>query len=116
MSCSVRPSGIHGLGLFASTNIPQGTLLGTLEGEFVTQDGAHVLWIDDARGFLVRNDLRYINHDDQPNAAYYDDLTVVALRDIAADEEITHNYEGADEDDPADHPDDIAALALTTAG
>ena len=46
------------------------------------------------------NDLRYINHHPDPNAVYYDDLTVYALRDIAPGEEITHNYWG---DDAAEH-------------
>jgi SET domain-containing protein len=37
-------------------------------------------------------DLKYINHCERPNACYYDDLSVVALRDIEAGEEITHDY------------------------
>ncbi len=95
----VRPSRIHGLGLFASATIKRGTVIGVLEGEYVDDDGPHVLWVDDERGFHVRNDLRYINHDTTPNAAYFDDLTVVALRDIAPGEEITHDYEGEAEID-----------------
>jgi SET domain-containing protein len=44
----------------------------------------------------VSCNLKYINHADNPNACYYDDLTVAAIRDISANEEITHNYETAD--------------------
>jgi SET domain-containing protein len=40
----------------------------------------------------VQNVFKYINHNSKPNACYYDDLTVVALRDIEKDEEITHHY------------------------
>ena len=50
------------------------------------------MWVDDENGFLVKCDLRYINHSDTPNAAYYDDLEVCAVRDIEPGEEITHNY------------------------
>ena len=88
------PSALHGTGLFAAAFIPEGTLIGTLEGKPTTVDGPHVLWLSDTRGFRVTNDLRYINHDADANAVYYDDLTVCALRDIAPGEEITHNYWG----------------------
>ncbi|MEO1237779.1 MAG: SET domain-containing protein, partial [Planctomycetota bacterium] len=91
---SVRPSGIHGQGLFATRFIPADTVIGVLQGEHTTDDGAYVLWIDDAKGFRVENDLKFINHADAPNAVYYDDLTVAALRDIEPGEEITHNYLG----------------------
>ena len=60
------------------------------------RDGAHVLWLDETRGVEVTCDLKYINHSDRPNACYYDDLSVVALRDIEPDEEITHDYHCAD--------------------
>jgi SET domain-containing protein len=90
----IRPSDIHGLGLFAQSFIAEGQVIGKLKGEHVTDDGPHVLWLDEERGFRVENDLRFINHSDTPNAAYYDDLTVAALRDIHPGEEITHNYLG----------------------
>jgi len=45
-------------------------------------------------GFHVKCDLRFINHSDEPNAAYYDTLEVLALTDIAPGEEITHDYQG----------------------
>lgn len=92
----VRESPIHGRGLFATTLIRADTLIGTLEGEEVTQDGPHVLWVDDQRGFHVTNDLRYINHAAPANAAYFDDLTVMALVDIQPGEEITHDYDGTE--------------------
>lgn len=95
----VQTSGIHGQGLFADRLIPEGTVIGPLEGCYTTQDGAYVLWLSEEQGFRVENDLRFINHDDEPNAAYYDDLTVAAICDIQPGEEITHNYLGDDEDD-----------------
>ena len=53
----------------------------------------------------MTNELRYINHSDEPNAAYCDDLTVVALRDIHPGQEIVHNYEN-DGEIEFDEPDD----------
>jgi len=88
----VADSSIHGKGLFAKTFIPAGTVIGVVQGRPTTTDGEHVLWINGTDGFHVQCDLRYINHSDTPNAAYYDNLDVCALRDIEAGEEITHDY------------------------
>jgi len=88
----VRPSKTHGLGLFAVKSIAHGEVIGTVEGEPTHEDGEHVLWLTPKSAIRVQNELKYINHSHYPNVAYYDDLTVVALRDIAKDEELTHDY------------------------
>ena len=92
----VSESPIHGKGLFAAQRIAAGSLLGRIKGIPSQADGSHVLWLSETRAIEVTCDLRYINHADEPNACYYDDLSVVALRDIEADEEITHNYASND--------------------
>lgn len=92
----VAASPIHGRGLFAAEPIAGGSIIGHLETRPCTGDGDYVLWLGPTEGFEVLCDLRYINHSDRPNACYYDDLSVVALRDIAAGEEITHDYACAD--------------------
>jgi hypothetical protein len=92
-SIYVEESDIHGKGLFAAKAIRKNSVIGYLEGNNTKKDGMYVLWIDHDTGFEVSNDLKYINHSDTPNACYYDDLSVVALRDIKPGEEITHNYE-----------------------
>ena len=91
-SVYVDNSPIHGKGLFAKTLINAGEVIGILEGEYTEKDGDHVLWLNEKTGFLVHSDLRYINHSDKPNAAYYDNLEVCAVRDIQPGEEITHDY------------------------
>ena len=95
-SVYVQESGIHGKGLFAAKKIKEGDLLGVLECKPTKKDGAHVLWVEGKKGrynkFKVSCDFKYINHSKQPNVAYYDDLTVVALRNIKEHEELTHNY------------------------
>jgi hypothetical protein len=92
MRWAVQSSSIHGQGLFARYSIPRGAIIGVCEGEPTDEDGPHVLWIDQDKALHVCNDMRYINHSPKPNAAYYDDATVVALRDIKPGEEITHDY------------------------
>lgn len=88
----VASSAIHGLGLFANAPIARGEVIGTITPNRVTEDGPHVLWISEDEGHQVEGLLKYINHSPRPNACYYDDLTVVALSDIAAGCEITHDY------------------------
>ena len=90
----VARSAIHGRGLFATRRIRKGELIGRLEGKPTRRDGAYVLWLTDTEGFRVTNAMRFINHSDNPNAAYYDDLEVVAVRAIEPGEEITHDYSG----------------------
>ena len=90
----VKDSAIHGKGLFAKQTIKAGAIIGEISGKPAADDGPYVLWLDeDSRlGIEVQNVFKYINHNSKPNACYYDDLTVVALRDIKKDEEITHHY------------------------
>ena len=88
----VGRSPIHGKGLFAAAPIAEGEVLGHLRTRAARKDGPYVLWLDDGRGREVLCDFRYINHHPEPNVAYYDDLTVVALRDIEPGEELVHHY------------------------
>lgn len=92
----IKESPIHGRGLFASAFIPANTIIGPIEGQPATEDGIYVLWIDETRGIEVTNAMKFINHasGDAANAAYYDDLTVVALCDIFPGQEILHDYFG----------------------
>jgi hypothetical protein len=92
----VAVSTIHGKGLFANATISGGAVIGWLEGKPCSNDGDYILWISERQGIEVLCDLRYINHSNEPNACYYDDLSVVALRDIEPNEEITHNYNSND--------------------
>ena len=90
----VRNSAVHGRGLFASQPIKKGTELGVCKTKVAKKDGPYVLWLDDdgKERYRVLCDLRFINHDKKPNVAYYDDLTVVALKNIKAGQELLHDY------------------------
>ncbi len=89
----VDKSHIHGKGLFAARRIKKGEVIGIIEGRPSKKDGPHVLWFDDGtKGFRVTCELRFINHTKTPNVGYFDDHTVVALRNIKKGEELTHDY------------------------
>ncbi len=88
----VKESNIHGKGLFAARDIKKAELIGKFKHQPAKKDGMYVLWVEEHRGYRVLDDFKYINHSNKPNAAYYDDFTVVALKKIRKDEEITHFY------------------------
>ncbi|WP_290538538.1 MULTISPECIES: SET domain-containing protein [Alcanivorax] len=90
----VRHSTVHGRGLFASQPIKKGTELGLCKTKAAKKEGPYVLSLDDEgkERYRVLCDLRFINHGKKPNVAYYDDLTVVALKSIKAGEELLHDY------------------------
>jgi len=92
----IADSLIHGKGLFAGVHVPAGTIIGLIQGIPCKHDGSHVLWLSADEAIEVICDLRYINHSDEPNACYYDDLSVIALYDIPPHVEITHNYASND--------------------
>ncbi len=88
----VKQSHIHGKGLFAKAKIRKGEVIGAIKPKPVKKDGPHVLWVTESEGYKVDGPLKFINHCPKPNACYYDDLTVVALKNINVGDEITHNY------------------------
>ena len=91
----VRNSPIHGKGLFAVSRIRRDTKLGTYVGTLTQQNGPHVLWLEDADGNPYgidgTNDLRFVNHSNEPNAVFLDD-ELYALRNIQPGAEITFDY------------------------
>lgn len=92
-STEVRPSLIHGLGLFAAQGFPSGAKIAAVEGHaipMVEADLSDSIIID---GVVLRitNDLRRLNESDAPNAELRG-LDLHALCDIAAGEEITIRY------------------------
>jgi hypothetical protein len=99
---AVRTSNIHGKGLFASIPYEAGDYVGSYKGEWTQDDGPHVLWIHEEEGSYGidgRNELRFVNHSDEPNAIFWGN-DLYALRAIRVGEEITFDYgkEWADPD------------------
>jgi len=92
----VASSPIHGQGLFAARTLKAGQLIGFYEGPVVEENGSHVLWIEDESGpgwtgFDGRNEMRFMNHADDPNAEM-DGLDCYSIKDIPQGAEITIDY------------------------
>lgn len=115
----VAPSDIHGLGLFAIEPVPVGTPVWRFQAGFDRELAPDEVagWPEPARrharsyGFINRVDRRvtldgdhacFMNHAAMPNtgapAGAQHPITTVALRDIAAGEEITCDYYAFDAD------------------
>lgn len=101
----VKTSPIHGKGLFAAADFRAGErILRRDDSRLVTNDNPlqkgehehHCDWIADGRVVYVQEPERYTNHSCDPNAVKQVEQDgsrfCVARRDIAAGEEITHDY------------------------
>ena len=108
----LKPSAIHGIGLFAAEDIPEGTVVWRLDPSIdveLTEAQIEALaetsrdqivkytYLDIVRHtyVLCGDDARFFNHEDAPNCLDYPDDrggTTVAARDIRAGEELTSDY------------------------
>ena len=113
-----KKSGVHGWGIFAKTNIPQGMRIIEYVGEKITkteaerrgpklveyakkhkQTGAVYIFVlnkkHDIDGHVDYNTAKYINHSCKPNCEVdiiRGRIWIIALRDIQKNEEIFYNY------------------------
>lgn len=99
----VDDSPIHGKGLFARRRIERDTYIGTYEGKPTLNNGMHVLWLwneerDRWEGIDGRNEMRFLNHDTEPNADWWGN-DLYATRRIERGDEITFDYGWDDEED-----------------
>lgn len=124
----IRKSKVHGNGVFASADIPEGTRILEYLGEKITKkesdrrgwaqfekaqktgDAAVYLFIlnkrHDIDGNVSWNDARLINHTCEPNCeaqVIRGKIWIIALRDIPKGEELGFNY-GFDLENYEDHP------------
>ena len=110
---AVRPSPIHGRGLFATTDIAKDEIVGVKGGHIVTREqleeitpqlGPVEIQIDDDLFIApVADDERegsmlYSNHSCDANLGIRGEITFVAMRDIPAGEELTHDWATTDDD------------------
>lgn len=110
----VRRSPIHGLGIFATKPIAKGEAVTgwRADKDFSLGEGMWLLLPPNLRAYLYtfcwkgksdnrwygsHDGARYTNHSTTPNLTYVEAArTSYAARDIAADEELTENYEEFD--------------------
>ncbi|HEY0368476.1 MAG TPA: SET domain-containing protein-lysine N-methyltransferase [Chthoniobacterales bacterium] len=110
----VQPSPIHGRGLFAAERIAKGEIVAIKGGHII--DGATLAEIRSRIGpaeIQIADDLficpvteeeressmLYSNHSCDANLGLRGQITFVAMRDIAAGEELTHDWAMTDNDD-----------------
>jgi len=91
----IQASPIHGKGVYALRRFRRGSYIGTFRGVQTQRDGIHVLWIidEDGRqiGILGKNELRFLNHDSDPNAEFVG-LDLYAVSNIQPGREIMIDY------------------------
>ncbi|MFK7795510.1 MAG: SET domain-containing protein [Gammaproteobacteria bacterium] len=89
----VKTSAIHGKGLFSAKKIHKNTVIGKCKVKKTkkSKSNMYTLWVKD-KPYDVKCDLRFINHSSKPNTVYYDDFTVVAIKDIKKGKELLHDY------------------------
>lgn len=101
----VRVSDSEGKGVFAKEHIKKGERLAIFGGTVITidemnelpeQNQSHLMQIEERFVFgttsPVPEDTDYFNHSCNPNAGFHGQIFLVAMRDIAKDEEITFDY------------------------
>lgn len=95
MKIEVRPSPIHGMGVFATTLIRKEERIGRYVGYRTQRDGRYVLWVTGRtgkwQGYRGYGRLRFLNHDPHPNSEFRG-LDLYAVRPIRPGEEITFHY------------------------
>src|SRR6266542_4993089 len=111
----VRESKIHGRGLFATADIAKDEIVSVKGGHIISRKqlreeitprlGAVEIQIDDDLFIApVTDDERelsmlYLNHSCDPNLGVRGEITLVAMRDLRAGEELTHDWAMTDDDD-----------------
>ncbi|MEM7179715.1 MAG: SET domain-containing protein-lysine N-methyltransferase [Spirochaetota bacterium] len=110
----VRESKIHGKGLFAKSPIAKGEIVAIKGGSILDKStwegleeelGAAEIQISEEH-FIAPvtqqerdGSMVYSNHSCEPNIAIQGQIVFVAMRDIAADEELTHDWATTDDTD-----------------
>ena len=111
----VRESPIHGRGLFATADIAKDEIVAVKGGHIVTREvlrreitpklGPVEIQIGDDLFIAPVTDeerelsMLYSNHSCDPNLGMRGEITFVAMRDIRAGEELTHDWATTDDDD-----------------
>lgn len=108
------PSGIQGRGLFAVEPIPAGEVVAVKGGHIVDRAtmqaqsarlrNSEIQITDDLFAMALADEeyeavMLFINHSCEPNVGFAGNTVLVAMRDVAADEELTTDYALFDDSD-----------------
>ena len=111
---AVRESAIHGRGLFAAENIAAGEVVAVKGGHIISRAtllevqalvGPAEIQIDDDLFICPmtaaerEGSMLFSNHSCEPNIGVRGQITFVAMRDITAGEELTHDWAMTDHDE-----------------
>lgn len=101
----IKPSPIHGRGLFAKKPIKKGEIAGIRTGHIVDKKIFEKSAIKGSEAQIAENfylvaltpqeyedTLLFVNHSCQPNLGFKGDVVLVSLRDIKKGEELTADY------------------------
>jgi hypothetical protein len=114
LKTQVRESKIHGRGLFAMTDIAKNEIIAVKGGHIIAREelreitprlGPVEIQIDDNLFIAPVTDeerelsMLYSNHSCDANLGIRGEITFVAMRDIPAGEELTHDWAVTDDDD-----------------
>ena len=100
MKCYVKSSPQHGKGVFAREAIVAGERVMFISGTLLQRaqvdfDDYHLQVGEDTYIGPSGNADDYVNHSCAPNCGFQNGLALVAIRDIAVDEELTWDYSTA---------------------
>ena len=91
----VRPSTLHGKGLFACRDFKAGEGIEPIEGEIVLREShsKYAVPLRGKRSLLLTNKTKHVNWSTDPNVVLDSKKwQVVAIKDIAAGDELTCEY------------------------
>ena len=104
----VAKSGIEGFGLFVSENVRRGELIHYIKGNRVKKIPKNIdeslsipNWYGVSKHYWIdpgETPFRYLNHSCDPNSAITGTKSLMPLRDIQANEELTIDYSMTDPD------------------
>jgi uncharacterized protein len=106
MGLIVKSSSLHGAGVYSTTAIRKGTRIIEYTGPRLTKEQSDGLYADNEVTYLFTMDdpnvvidgfgmAAFINHSCDPNCEsdqFGNEIWIVAMRDIAAGEELTYDY------------------------
>lgn len=87
----VKPSSIHGHGVFAQRDIPPQKYIGVIGGPIVNTETDHTINVE---GIIIdpHPPFRFLNHSDDPNCEIVDGVWLRALKKIQQGQELTFHY------------------------